>query len=316
MPAFTPDSLPSLSGKVYFVTGGNAGIGYQTVLYLSKKHAKVYMGARSETKGRAAIASIQELVPDADVHLMILDHMNLSSVAAAAKEFSLREAKLHGLVLNAGIMAVPFETSQDGYESQWQTNYISHWLLTYHLLPTLLTTARASRTGDVRIVDVTSGGHKRFAPKDGIAFDDINQVHGGVWSRYGQSKLGNILHAKYLNTLYGPDGSRKEECEIWTAAVHPGNYYTDLSKNAQFMGPVSPIFGPILNCLGAFSPVEQGAYTSVFCVASQEFGGNMSGEYLEPVAKIGTPSKAAKNTKLAKKLWSWTEAEMRRKDLL
>src|SRR6187402_709914 len=118
MSLFNPSSLPDLSNKVFLVTGGNAGIGFQTILHLVRKNAKVYMGCRSATKGTAAIASIRELVPNANIHLLILDHMNLSSVVSAAKEFASKEPKLHGLINNAGIMAVPFEKSKDGWESQ------------------------------------------------------------------------------------------------------------------------------------------------------------------------------------------------------
>jgi NAD(P)-dependent dehydrogenase (short-subunit alcohol dehydrogenase family) len=139
-----------------------------------------------------------------------------------------------------------------------------------------------------------------FAPKTGIAFDDINQLKGGGWSRYGQSKLGNILHAKYLRSLFGSEESRKSEGVIWTAAVHPGNIYTDLSKNARF--PVSSMIGPILNFLGMFVPAEQGAYNSVFCAASERIHADISGEYFTPIAKVDKPSKLAKDAGLAQKL--------------
>lgn len=78
------------------------------------------MGARDENKGRSAIDSIKEDVPHAEIQLMIMDLMDLSSVAAAAEKLLQTETKLHGVVNNAGIMAVPQQTSEDGYESQWQ----------------------------------------------------------------------------------------------------------------------------------------------------------------------------------------------------
>ncbi|KUJ22934.1 NAD(P)-binding protein [Mollisia scopiformis] len=316
MPSFDPASLSSLSGKVYLVTGGNAGIGYETILHLARKDAKVYMGCRSSTKGNAAIASIHGLVPHADVQLLILDHMDLTSVVSAANELKTKENRLHGLVNNAGIMAVPFETSKDGYESQWQTNYLAHFLLTHHLLPLMLATAKVSTPGDVRIVNVTSGGHATFAPRAGIDFEDTNQTRGGVWSRYGQSKLANVLHAKELNRFYGPDGTKKSEGQIWTAAVHPGHIYTDLSKNAQFAGPLSKPVAATLNCLGVFIPADKGSFTSVFCAASQDMKADMSGEYFVPLGKVGKPSKHANNPDMAEKLWQWTEAEFSKKNFM
>lgn len=112
--------------------------------------------------------------------------MDLQSVVAAAKQFKAKESKLHGLVNNAGIMATPFALSGDGFEAQWQTNYLSHWVLTWHLLDILMNTLQEEgfAPGSVRTVDVTSDGHN-FAPKVGIDFKDINQDKGGLWSRYG-----------------------------------------------------------------------------------------------------------------------------------
>jgi len=272
------------------------------------------MGARSEAKARAAITKLQKLVPNASVEILLIDHMNLASVRAAAEEYKRRESQLHGLINNAGIMAVPFEKSAtDGYESQWQTNYVAHWLLTYHLLPTLLATAKTNSTpGSVRVVNVTSTGHKSFTVKGGIDFADINQEKGGVWSRYGQSKLANVLHTKMLNALYGPKGTKKSEGEIWSGAVHPGVVQTDLAKNAQY----GSSFTWLLKAFGVFIPADQGAYNTVFVAASQDFTAEMSGQYFVPNAKLAKPHKNAENPELAKTLWDWTEREMREKGLL
>ncbi len=106
-----------------------------------------------------------------------------------------------------------------------QINYLSHWLLTHHLLPLLEKTAKTSKPGDVRIVDVTSVGHN-LAPRGGINFKDTKLESSGAMTRYGQSKLGNVLHAKELDRRYGPNRKPQEGGEIWTAAVHPGNFDT------------------------------------------------------------------------------------------
>jgi NAD(P)-dependent dehydrogenase (short-subunit alcohol dehydrogenase family) len=315
MSNFDPSSPPDLSEKVYLVTGGNAGIGCETVRFLAAKNATVYMGCRSPEKGNAAIASIKSRVPTATIHLLILDHMNLSSVVSAAKELATKEERLHGLINNAGIMAVPFAKSQDGYESQWQTNYLAHALLTHHLLPLLLSTARTSQPGGVRIINISSMGHN-FAPKKGIDFADINQEKGSIWTRYGQSKLGNILNATELNHLYGPKGIKKAEGEIWSMALHPGSIYTDLNKNARFAGPVSGIVAKTLNALGVYIPVDEGAYTSVYCATSEAVRPEMSGDYFIPFGKLSKASKSARDAELAQKLWVWTEKEFERKGLL
>jgi NAD(P)-dependent dehydrogenase (short-subunit alcohol dehydrogenase family) len=317
MPPFTPASLPPLNDKVFLVTGGNAGIGYQAILHLVRKGAIVYMGCRSLSKGSAAIAAIESLVPSAKVHPLVMDHMSLPSIVSAAKNFLSQETKLHGLINNAGIMAIPFERSEDGYESQWQTNYLAHFLLTYHLLPLLQSTALSAPAGTVRIVNVSSGGHKTFAPKGGIDFGDLSQVEsGGVWSRYGQSKLANVLHAKQLDAQYGPRGAERGKGEIWCMSLHPGNIYTDLSKNALLMGSLSKPLGALLNVFGVFIPAEEGAWTSVFCAASEEVKEEMSGGYFVPIGKLDKGSKHANNMAMAEKLWKWTTEEFRGKGLI
>lgn len=308
---FTPSALPSLDGKIYLVTGGNAGIGYHTARELVLHHARVYIGSRSLTRASAAISQIKAEVPNADIQFLKMDLMDLASVVAAANELKQKETKLNGLVNNAGIMATSFAKSdKDGYEAQWQTNYLSHWLLTWHLLDLLIAAANetASPAGNARIVNLTSNGHNA-APKGGIDFEDIDQMRGGIWSRYGMSKLANILHAKKVNEIYGPQTGKGA---IWTAAVHPGFIDTELNKKTDMPG----FLQPALKCLGVYRKPEEGAYTSLFAVAAPEFRQGDSGEYFEPVAKRGKPSKYASNVKLADQLWDWTVAAMRARRLI
>ncbi|KAK0757367.1 hypothetical protein N5P37_010089 [Trichoderma harzianum] len=316
--AFNPDTLPNLAGRVYIVTGGNTGIGYFTVFHLAKHHAKVYMGARNEEKARSAIESIKEDIPYAEIEFLLMDMMDLSSVVAAAKSILQKESRLHGIVNNAGIMAVPQQTSKDGYESQWQTNYMSHWLLTKHLLPLLLSTAALCEEGTVRVTNVSSVGHKYYTPSTGIDFGDINQVKGGSWSRYGQSKLANILHSKELLRRYGPGGTElsTSNTPIWTASVHPGNYDTQLNKNAKGLATAAAVLSPILKCLRVTPSVDVGSYNSLYTIASPDFSDQLNGKYFVPVAKVETPSKFAEDPELATKLWEWTDKEMQAKGFI
>jgi NAD(P)-dependent dehydrogenase (short-subunit alcohol dehydrogenase family) len=84
------------------------------------------LGSRSQSKGNAAISSIQLIYPQARITLLQMDNMSLGSVIAAAKLFLTKETILHGLINNAGIMCTPFEISKDGHEAQWKTNYLAH----------------------------------------------------------------------------------------------------------------------------------------------------------------------------------------------
>ncbi|KAL9562047.1 hypothetical protein ACKAV7_013970 [Fusarium commune] len=333
--AFTPQSLPDLSGQVYIVTGGNAGIGFNTVLELAAHKAKVYMGARSEAKANAAIVEIKSQYPHADISVLVMDMMNLKTVKAAADEFARKESRLHGLVNNAGIMATPYEESVDHYEAQFQvscdlkkaiiwanslthaaqTNYLSHWLLTYSLLPVLTQSARSTSPGTVRVVNVSSDGHLLFSPSAGIDFDDINQTKGSAFSRYGMSKLANILHAKELHRRYGPSPQNDGQEEIWTASLHPGTIDTDLGRNATGSWAWQ-VLVPVMRLFRLYSPLETAAYTSLFAIAGPGFHRDMSGEYLKPVGIIGKTTPTAQDPKLAQELWDWTENEMRSKGFI
>ncbi|KAH6664669.1 putative carbonyl reductase [Halenospora varia] len=309
---FHPDSLPDLSGKVYIVTGGNAGIGYYTVARLAQHGARVYMCARSPTKAHKAIDEINVLYPKSKVTLLEMDHKSLSSVVAAAKTFLSKETALHGLINNAGIMATPFEITKDGHEAQWQTNYLSHWVFTSHLLPFMLSTSKDLPPGSVRLVNLTSSGHCS-APKGGINFNDTSlQGNNSNLARYGQSKLANVLHAKTINKFYGPSSksAKAGNGEIWTSAVHPGLVKSQLSLSSESSSYRK--IGPVLALLGLQADGDTGSWTSVFCAASLGMKPEQSGTYFQRIAAAGWSSNNAKNMDLAEKLEDWTKSEMKK----
>ena len=275
---------------------------------LAEHGAHVYMGSRNPSKASAAIASIRKLYPNAKVSLLEMDHMSLASVVAAANLFLAKETVLHGLINNAGIMATPFEISKDGHEAQWQTNYLAHWVFTAHLLPLMLATSKGLAPGSVRIVNVTSSGHM-LAPSGGINFADTSLPNNPT-SRYGQSKLGNILQAKTINKLYGPSSSSAEggHGEIWTSAVHPGLVESQLEGRVEGAGQRALLRA--FHFFGLYMDTDTGAWTSVFCAASPEMKREQSGTYFERIAKAGTQSCKAKDMALAAKLEEWTKELM------
>jgi NAD(P)-dependent dehydrogenase (short-subunit alcohol dehydrogenase family) len=274
------------------------------------------MCARSSEKGRRAISSIREKHPSANVDLLQMDHLNLSSVVAAAKHFLSLGTQLHGLINNAGIMATPFEITKDGHEAQWQTNYLAHWILTEHLLPLMLRTAKPLPPGSVRIVNLSSSGHMS-APKGGIKFSDLSLAETDPWKRYGQSKLANILHTKTLHKLYGPSSpsALNRDGEIWSLAVHPGLVETNLATSVEETGSGLKKVFSIVRMLGLMYSAEKGAGTSLFGAASQDMKPEQSGTYFEVFGRIGEPfweSGAAKDGKLAESLDGWTREVMGR----
>ncbi|GMF80480.1 unnamed protein product [Aspergillus oryzae] len=254
--------------------------------------------------------------PSANINLLQMDFMDLTSVVAAAKHFLTLETALHGLVNNAGIMATPFEITKDGHEAQWQTNYLAHWVLTEHFLPLMLLTAKGLYPGSVRIVNLTSSGHLG-APKGGINFKDLSLKDSGPWARYGQSKLANILHAKALHKAYGPGSpsARNGEGEIWVSSVHPGLVETNLATSVEDSGSGMTCVFSVLRMFGLMWSADKGSWTSLFCVASQDMKAEQSGTYLEIFRRFGEPrwqSDMANDWKLVKRLEEWTREVVRK----
>ena len=243
-----------------------------------------------------------------------MDHLSLSAVVSAAKLFLSKETILHGLVNNAGIMATPFEMTKDGYEAQWQTNYLAHWVFTSHLLPLLLSTSKTMLLGGVRVVNISSVGHFS-APKEGIYFTDTSLPNGSGMARYGQSKLANVLHTKTLNKLYGPGSpsSKAGHGEIWTATVHPGLVESQLSVGAEVPTLLKMMIAPY-KAMGGMISGDKGCWTSVYCTASSEMGKEQSGAYFQRIAdSAGWQSGMAKDIDLAARLEECTREEMKEK---
>ncbi|KEF57969.1 uncharacterized protein A1O9_05892 [Exophiala aquamarina CBS 119918] len=282
--------------------------------HLALRGASVYLASWSEEKGLGAIAKIKTAISGLNLsnqpqlHLLVMDLMSLKSVVAAASRIRSECTQLHGLVNSAGIMATPYLLSGDGYESQFQTNYLSHWLLTYHLLPLLETTARSTTEGTVRIVNVSSMGHAATL-KEGITFEDVSLTDKFTFRRYAQSKLGNILYARSSHERYATSNN---DTKIWCISLHPGNVDTQL--NIKTLGQST--LTPILRCLGTYITPEQGSYNSLWAFAGEDVLLEHSGKYFIPVAVEKKPSKQAVNGKLAKRLWKWTEREMGKKGML
>jgi NAD(P)-dependent dehydrogenase (short-subunit alcohol dehydrogenase family) len=260
--------------------------------------------------------NIKKMHHSAKIDLLQMDLMDLTSVVTAVKHFLSIETALHGLVNNAGIMATPFEMTKDGHEAQWQTNYLAHWVITKHLLPLMLRTAKTLPSGSVRIVNLTSSGHLG-APKSGINFEDTSLKDSGPLTRYGQSKLANILHTKTLHKMYGPGSPSPQngEGKIWASSVHPGLVETNLADSAGKSGSGMRTVFSVIRMFGLIWPADKGSWTSLFCVASQHMKAEQSGTYNEIFGRFGEPtwqSGAAKDLKLAERLEKWTEDVMRK----
>ncbi|MER5372103.1 oxidoreductase [Streptomyces sp. NPDC002553] len=210
--AWSTRDIPDQSGRTAVVTGANSGIGYVTARELARRGAHVVLACRSESRGREAVERLAGEVPGAEVELRPLDLGDLASV----REFAARlpHARLDLLVNNAGVMALPYGTTADGFETQFGVNHLGHFALTGLLLPTLLDTPGA------RVVTVSSMAHLL----GNIDPHDLNSERRyRRWIAYGRSKTANLLFTHELARRLDAAGA-----EVTAAAAHPGYAATNL----------------------------------------------------------------------------------------
>ncbi|KIW02015.1 hypothetical protein, variant [Verruconis gallopava] len=227
MPAiksFDPEkNIPDLSGKIILVTGGNQGIGKETVLALAQHGpSHLYFTARSTAKAEQTLAELKKRSPDTPVTVITCDLASLASVKKAAQDFLSKSNSLDVLILSAGIMAVPPAQTADGYEIQMGTNHIGHALLTKLLLPTL---EQNAKTRDTRIVVVSSSAAlmARGIDYGALKTDGKSRtVLGGTQILYCESKLANVYFAQQLAEHYSG---------ITSVSVHPGVVRTHLIES-------------------------------------------------------------------------------------
>jgi len=296
-----------LTGEVILITGGSTGIGFETARALGAAGATIMITARTEEKGDDAITRLAGLVPGGDFSYEVLELGSLDSVRACAADLRRRLPRIDVLIANAGIMAAPFDRTEDGFELQFGTNHLGHFLLIGLLVPSLLLASPS------RIVLLSSMGHGM----SDIQWDDPNYLttEYSKMEAYGQSKTANILHAVELERRYGPQS-------IHAYAVHPGMVATDLGRHftaddfadiaaraAAAEKPSEPTNDP-----SAARPkggglklvnTDVGAATSVWAAVAPELEGT-GALYLSDCA-IATAMPYAVDPDAAARLWSISE---------
>lgn len=244
-----------LSGKVALVTGGNSGIGYETVKALAGTGAHVVVGARDANKADNRFTGVS------NVSFIPLDLADPASVDVFANEFLATYDKLQILVNNAGLFAVPqLLKDKRGYELQFGVNHLGHFQLTGRLWPAL------KNAGGARVVVVSSVGHRHM----GLQLDDPNFENHPYdkMKAYGQSKTANILFAVELDRFGREYGVR-------AFAVHPGAIQTDI-----FRYMTDEERQTWSQRVSNFKTTQQGAATSTWCALSEQLNGT-GGIYCE-----------------------------------
>jgi WW domain-containing oxidoreductase len=270
----------SLAGQTILVTGCNSGIGQEACRVLALRGALVLGTARTKEKAAAACATLPGKAVGYSCELS--DPSSVRGCVAAVKADGHR---LDAIICNAGIMMLPKLEKSHGYELQFFTNYIGHFMLVTGLLDQL--------KDEGRVVMLSSEGH-RSAPVGAIEFDNLSGDKGyKPLAAYGQSKIADLLFAKELQRRFA--GTKKTAC-----AVHPGVVDTSLRN----MGPVP---SRVLAAIGLLflKSVGEGAATEVFAAVSPK-AVHLAGNYLAD-SNVMKPCADAEDAALATRLWAESE---------
>ena len=231
---WTATDIPDLADKTAIITGGNSGVGFETAIELARHGATTIIACRSTSRGESALGRIRESVPASQVALMQLDLGDLASIDTFAESFIAAYQGLDLLVNNAGIMATPYRTTKDGFESQFGTNHLGHFALTCKLMLAL------SAAPSSRVVNVSSVGHRSGE----IDFDELllSRSNYKRTRAYSRSKLANLLFTYEMHRRL----ERAQIESISSLAAHPGVARTNLLTGMGFVGrllkPVAALF--------------------------------------------------------------------------
>ncbi|XP_071495742.1 retinol dehydrogenase 12-like [Diadema antillarum] len=304
----SPKRLPEvdLRGKTIIVTGANTGIGYETSKCLAQAGARIILACRSETKAQEAMermkkdhaaekadeskARVKIKVDELDLEFMTLDLGSLASTKSFAEAYKARGFPLHVLICNAGLAWGPEEPTADGFEIHFQVNYLSHFLLTLHLLPVL-----KSSGPDSRIVSVASVMYK-FANWDVTDFQSLKIRD--TSKRYNTSKLYQIMNMFSL-------AKRLEGSGVSVFSLNPGLVDTDISKREgqQLTGASKAIVKMVRASKMMRSPFD-GAVTTLHAAANPEYDGK-SALYFES-AKPHSLTSLPRSEEKQELLWKYS----------
>lgn len=290
---FNINELPLQENKVAIVTGANVGLGYETAKALASKGVTVIMACRNKNKAQEAKDLILKEVPQAKLEIMTLDLNGLKNVEEFASKFKESYNKLDILVNNAGLMMPMFFKTQEGHESQFGVNYLSHFLLSSLLFPLL------EKSPDGRIISLASVAHEWGE----IYFDHFmaDKTKYSKRKAYGQSKLACLIFGYELDRRL-----RQKQSSVKSIPVHPGGSLTNLGRH------LPSFLTKIIGLLGMASKQEQGAESEIFASLSPEavsgtyYGPTGFRELKGPVGKVDS-NDYSKDEAIARKLWEESE---------
>ncbi len=276
MSSWTAADLPSFAGRRVIVTGANSGLGLVTARELARVGAAVTLAVRNTAKGDDAAAQMT-----GDVTVRALDLQSLDSVRA----FAAGTEAVDVLINNAGIMAVPYARTAEGFESQIGTNHLGHFALTNLLLPKITD----------RVVTVSSMMHLLGV----ISLKDLNWKARpySAWLAYGQSKLANLLFTTELQRLLTAAGS-----PVRAVAAHPG--YSATNLQGQTGNPTGDKIFVAANKLA--TDADFGARQTLYAAAADIPGDSFIGPRFGMRGATGQSPRSplARNAATASALWA------------
>lgn len=263
---WTAADVPDQSGRTAVVTGASGGLGFETAGVLAGRGAAVVLACRDLGKAERAADRIRSAVAGASVLVVHLDLASLASVREAAGQIRAACPSLDLLINNAGVMAIPREVTEDGFERTLATNHLGHFALTGLLLGRMLDTPGS------RVVTVSSNGHRMG---DGVMhFEDLQLSRGyKPWPAYYRSKLANLLFTYELQRRLTEAGAG-----TMALAAHPGNARTDLWRHSRLD---QALYRPMLRPLTFWfaQSAHMGALATLRAATDPAAGG---GEYYGP----------------------------------
>ena len=289
-----PDDIGPLTGRTAVVTGANSGLGYETAAQLAAHGALVVLACRDPARGRRAADAIGESSPGAMTDVVTLDLASLVSVRRTAARLREAHDRIDLLVNNAGVMAPPYQLTEDGFDLQMATNYLGHFALTGLLLDLLLTTVGS------RVVTVSSHLHRlgRLHP---------DELTGGPrrrrWPAYARSKLADLAFAYELDRRLRAAGGATR-----SVAAHPGVARSNLVANGPAAGG-SSLRRRVGQLGGLLSrSTESGSLPILYAATAADVeGGTYYGPGRHGPARVRS-SAAARRIEDAGRLWTASEA--------
>jgi NAD(P)-dependent dehydrogenase (short-subunit alcohol dehydrogenase family) len=277
-----------MDGRTVVITGANSGVGKATAVALAAAGARTVITARSESRGRSALADIKSASGSDRVELEVFDLGDLASIRRGAAQILDRYDRIDVLVNNAGLVLSERSETVDGIEATFAINHLGPFLLTQLLTDRLVASAPA------RVVNVASTAHR--SARRGLDFDDL-QARGRYsgMSVYGRSKLANVLFTAELARRLAGRG-------VTANSLHPGTVATGYARDGDANGVLA--FGIKVIKPFILTP-EKGARTSVYLASSPEVA-EVTGRYFVK-CRAREPSAAARDEVAAARLWSVSE---------